>query len=139
MCQVSGVRCQVSGVTYNFYFFIYLIFLQNGGACRGRVCNQRGLPRLVYSFINKFFYGREDTQGEQLPTNAISVILKQTELVEKVTSLNITSLSRSTWSQSIAENICDKCHNNSRQKKRNIHINTELGVEWKLFILYYQA
>ena len=40
-CQVSGVRCHMSGVPCHFFF------LQNGGACRGRVCYQRGLPRLV--------------------------------------------------------------------------------------------
>ena len=47
MCHVSYVRCQLSGVRCNF-FYIYFFFLQNGGACRGRVCYQRGLPRLVF-------------------------------------------------------------------------------------------
>ena len=34
MCQVSRIRCQV-----------YLFILQCGGASRGKVCYQRGLPR----------------------------------------------------------------------------------------------
>ena len=37
----------MSGVTCNFSCF----YLQNGGACRGRVSYQRGLPRLVLVYI----------------------------------------------------------------------------------------
>ena len=43
-CHLSYVRCQVSGVRCHFFHFF---FLQNVGACQGRVCYQRGLPRLV--------------------------------------------------------------------------------------------
>ena len=53
-CHVSGVTCHVSHVTYHMSrvtckmpdFFIF-IFLQSGEASQGRVCYQRGLPRLV--------------------------------------------------------------------------------------------
>ena len=42
---MSGVRCQVSGVTFFFLFF----FLQkSGGVSQSRVCFQWGLPRLVF-------------------------------------------------------------------------------------------
>ena len=38
-------RCQVSGVTCQFYFYFFIF--QSGGASRWMVCYQRGLPRLV--------------------------------------------------------------------------------------------
>ena len=41
--HVSHVTCPMSGVT-----IFVLIFLQNYGACLGRVCYERGLPRLVH-------------------------------------------------------------------------------------------
>ena len=40
-CQMSDVRCQMSQVTFVFV-------LQSGGASCGRVCYQRGLPRLFF-------------------------------------------------------------------------------------------
>ena len=48
MCQVSGVTCHVSCVTCNVSRVTCQMsfFWQNGGACRGRVCYQWGLPRL---------------------------------------------------------------------------------------------
>ena len=47
-CQVSGVRCQVSGVTCHMSLFF---FGQICEACRGRVCYQRGLPRLLFGSL----------------------------------------------------------------------------------------
>ena len=57
MCHVSHVTCHVSHVTcylshVNVFFVCLFFFLQqkfgkSGGASRGRVCYQRGLPRLV--------------------------------------------------------------------------------------------
>ena len=46
-CHVSGVRCQVSCVTFSLYFFL-LFSGQSGGASCWRVCYHWGLPRLVY-------------------------------------------------------------------------------------------
>ena len=43
-CQVSHVRCHMSGVTI-------FLFGQNGGTSRWRVCNQRGLPSRVKLLI----------------------------------------------------------------------------------------
>ena len=48
-CHVSCVRCQVSHVSYYIFFF-----LQRGGASRGRVCYQWGLPRLVFNGFATF-------------------------------------------------------------------------------------
>ena len=49
-CHVSRVRCHMSGVTFQFFFGV---FLQSGENSRWRVCYQRGLPRLVFN-IEKF-------------------------------------------------------------------------------------
>ena len=53
MCHVSPVTCHLSPVT--FFLFIFFLSLkkigQRGGASRGRVCYQRGLPRLVYEQV----------------------------------------------------------------------------------------
>ena len=43
-CQVSRVRCHVSG-------FFLLFFGQSGGPSQWRVCYQRGLPRLVLMVV----------------------------------------------------------------------------------------
>ena len=45
MCHMWRVMCQVSGVKCQVYFFLSF---QGGGASRGRVCYQGGLPRLVF-------------------------------------------------------------------------------------------
>ena len=48
MCHMSHVTCHVSHVTCHMYFFYFLFFFgQSGEASQGRVCYQRGLPRLV--------------------------------------------------------------------------------------------
>ena len=44
-CHVSRVTCQLSRVTFFFCFF----FGQSSAAYWGRVCYQRGLPRLVFT------------------------------------------------------------------------------------------
>ena len=51
MFHVSGVTCQVSGVSCNFIIFF---FGKSGGASRRRVCYQRGLPRLVLILFQNF-------------------------------------------------------------------------------------
>ena len=62
-CQVSRVRCHVSGVTYytkkKYYilFFIFIFFCQSGGASWLTVCYQRGLPRLVFQTFINFLFG----------------------------------------------------------------------------------
>ena len=43
-CQVSGVTCHVSHVMSQVSHVFF--FVQNGGVSKGRVCYQRGLPRL---------------------------------------------------------------------------------------------
>ena len=57
-CHMSGVTCHVSHVTCHMsrvmcqiflFFFFFFFFGQSGEASQGRVCYQRGLPRLVYS------------------------------------------------------------------------------------------
>ena len=53
-CHVSHVTCHMSHVT-----IFVLFFGQSGEADRGRVCYQRGLPRLVFLSAAKeklFFY-----------------------------------------------------------------------------------
>ena len=52
-CHVSPVTCHMSHVKkkflpLNFFFFYVNKIGQSGGASRGRVCYQRGLPRLVF-------------------------------------------------------------------------------------------
>ena len=52
---MSRVTCHVSDI---FYFLF--IFGQSGEASQGRVCYQRGLPRLVFTVREKncfFFHG----------------------------------------------------------------------------------
>ena len=56
-CDVSHVPCRMSLL----FLFLFLFFLQSGGASRWRVCYQRGLPRLVLpggwnQFLQKVFY-----------------------------------------------------------------------------------
>ena len=47
--QVSHVRCQVSGVTCNYFIYLFLFISgQSGEASWWRVCFQRGLPSLVF-------------------------------------------------------------------------------------------
>ena len=61
-CHVSGDTCHVSHVTCHMspshvmcHIFIYLfIFGQSGEASQGRVCYQRGLPRLVFKRVKYF-------------------------------------------------------------------------------------
>ena len=50
-CQVSGVRCHMSGL----FSFLFFFFGQSGGACLWRVCYQRGLPRLIFLLIVSSF------------------------------------------------------------------------------------
>ena len=55
-CQVSGVTCHVSHVTChlsNVTCQIFFLVGQSGEASQGRVCYQRGLPRLVYIGASK--------------------------------------------------------------------------------------
>ena len=48
---MSGVMCHVSHVTCHIlFYFSFSFFGQNCGASRWRVCYQRGLPRLVFTF-----------------------------------------------------------------------------------------
>ena len=50
-CHVSGVTCHVSPVTCHMSRVRFYFFWgggQSGEASQGRVCYQRGLPRLVY-------------------------------------------------------------------------------------------
>ena len=53
-CHMSGVRCQESGVRCQVYIYVYIyIFFfvgQSIEASRGRICYQRGLPCLVFSY-----------------------------------------------------------------------------------------
>ena len=51
-CHVSRVTCHMLLVTCNF--FCFFLFGQSGEAYRWRVCYQRGLPRLVFSFHRDF-------------------------------------------------------------------------------------
>ena len=54
-CHMSPVTCQKKNSSY-FFFFSFLSLKkigQSGGPSRWRVCYQRGLPRLVYKFIDK--------------------------------------------------------------------------------------
>ena len=57
MCHVSRVTCHMSPVTCQKIFFTFFLFKkkngQSGGASRGRVCYQRGLPRLVLNAVDK--------------------------------------------------------------------------------------
>ena len=54
-CHVSHVKCHQSHVTCHvshvrlllLYIYIFIFFGQSGEASQGRVCYQRGLPRLV--------------------------------------------------------------------------------------------
>ena len=62
-CHMSGVRCQVSGVRCHICFFV-CFFGHSGGASRGRVCYQRGLPRLVY-FIYYLLFWTDSTSKVQ--------------------------------------------------------------------------
>jgi hypothetical protein len=50
-CHLSPVTCHLLHVIYFFYFFFYVKkkIGQSSGACRWRVCDQRGLPRLVFA------------------------------------------------------------------------------------------
>ena len=55
-CHMSCVTCHVSPVTCNLshvtcHIFLLLFSLQSGEASQGRVCYQRGLPRLVFHFL----------------------------------------------------------------------------------------
>ena len=54
MCHISHVMCQVSYVMCHF-------FVQSGGASRGRVCYQRGLPRVVFG-VPEVIYTRQETK-----------------------------------------------------------------------------
>ena len=51
MCHMSCVRCQVPGVKCFFLFLFIFIFFWSHQANRGKVCYQRGLPRIGYSRI----------------------------------------------------------------------------------------
>ena len=50
-CHLSRVTCHLLHIFYIFIFFILQKNLQSVGASRWRVCYQRGLPRLVFFFI----------------------------------------------------------------------------------------
>ena len=57
-CHVSPVTCHVSPVTCQKKLQLLIFFLKkslSGGASRGRVCYQRGVPRLVYAISITFF------------------------------------------------------------------------------------
>ena len=58
-CHVSRFTCNMSRVTCHMSFFFLIFssssFLQIGEVYRGRVCYQRGLPRLVFLQCNYFF------------------------------------------------------------------------------------
>ena len=53
MCHVSHVTCHVSHVTCHMsqFYLIFFFFGQSGEDYWWRVCNQRGLPRLVLSSL----------------------------------------------------------------------------------------
>ena len=58
-CHVSGVTCQLSHVTCQFFFLFFFFFFflgQSGEASQGRVCYQRGLPRLVLVVFKAVMY-----------------------------------------------------------------------------------
>ena len=61
-CHMSRVTCHVSHVTCHVSHFFYFFFLQSGEASQGRVCYQRGLPRLVsclyqdYAYIETWYF-----------------------------------------------------------------------------------
>ena len=61
ICHVSGVTSQVSGVRGHMSGDFLFCFL-NGGAYRGRVCYQQGLPRLVFKFYDNFCKGQVKTK-----------------------------------------------------------------------------
>ena len=52
-CHMARVTCHVSCVTCHIILLLLLLIicLQSGGASRGRVCYQRGLPRLVSTLV----------------------------------------------------------------------------------------
>ena len=64
MRQLSGVSCQVSGVT----FFIFNFFLQSCGASQWRVCYQQGLPHLESTLFAPHFF-IPDTQDPIIAGN----------------------------------------------------------------------
>ena len=59
-CHVSHVKCHQSHVTCHvshvrlllLYIYIFIFFGQSGEASQGRVCFQRGLPRLVLKLLH---------------------------------------------------------------------------------------
>ena len=68
--HVSYVRC---------HFF----FWQNGGACRGRVCYQRSLPRLVYLWHSKEHYKVDNS----VQTGKARVLPQDNEFNQKTVTL----------------------------------------------------
>ena len=81
--QVSGVRCQVSGVMSNFLFF----FLgQIGVASRWKVCYQQGLPRRVNITLAHFSFTTVTTTIYSLNTsqNRRQNLLKENNIKQQI-------------------------------------------------------
>ena len=74
MCHMSGVRCQVSHVT----FFLG----QSGGASPSRICYQRGLPRLVLGQTPHFL-------GEKLNTRTNTIHYQNAGSVAVILNLRV--------------------------------------------------
>ena len=75
-CQVSGVRYQVSHVTFFFFFFSSSFFAQSGDASRWRVCYQRVLYHLVFtaSALRLIHSSRRYVHGAVCPHCTLSPI-----------------------------------------------------------------
>ena len=91
-CHVSGVTCHMSHVTCQMSDVTCQIFFLSGEDSQGRVCYQRGLPRLVSemsetNFVHKYLKtdrylgwfcqkyadkGAEHDQGEEQQQHMIS-------------------------------------------------------------------
>ena len=76
MCHMSRVTCHMSRVRFIFIFYYYYFFVGHSGqASQGRVCYQRGLPRLVSSKSAKSV--DESTEG-----NSNNVVTNSAEEVD---------------------------------------------------------
>ena len=68
-CHMSCVRCRMSCVTCNIFIF----FGQSGEAYRWRVCYHRGLPRLIYKFINSMIWQLKKFQKVKNFTQTLNI------------------------------------------------------------------
>jgi hypothetical protein len=106
-CHVSRVTCHMSRVTchvfffffFNFFFFFFF-FGKSGEAYRGRVCYQRGLPRLV-------FLDQGSAKEKATPSERIRKGEQSNKKRPKLASLNLYPVSTDNTSTRITLNTLE--------------------------------